>query len=94
MDLSAGAGVWVPCEVRPGPFCNERRVLIEDGDNEWFGFVATHWLKDKVEEGRDQVLAKVVDIQLEKGTFHAAIPGNAPKPSLFEGQVNRAVAGQ
>jgi len=34
-----GDEVWVPCEVREGPFPNEKRVYIKMAGAEWFGFV-------------------------------------------------------
>ena len=38
-DIKPGMVVWVPCEVRPGPFPNERKVYIKLDNSEWFGFV-------------------------------------------------------
>ena len=92
MELDVGVHVWVPCEVRSGPFSNERRVRIEIDGNEWFGFVNTQWLRNKAEQGPDEVLVKVVNVKGD--AFQAIVPGNAPKPSLFEGQMDRAVAVQ
>ena len=84
--LTVGARIWVPCKVKSGPFSNERRVLIDTGENEWFGFVSTDWLLNKEEEGDDQILVKVVSI--EGDIFHAIVPGSAPQPALFEGHLS------
>ncbi len=34
-----GQELWLPCQVKPGPFDNEPRVYLKIGDQEWFGFV-------------------------------------------------------
>ena len=89
MSLSAGARMWLPCQVKPGPFSDERMVLVIADDSEWFGFVNVRWLKKRGSEGKDEVLARVVDV--EGPTFRARIPGNAPQSELFQGRVDRAV---
>ena len=42
--FSVGAGVWLPCRVKAGPFPDEQTVLIEGKDTQdgqdWFGVVA------------------------------------------------------
>ena len=87
MTLSAGAEMWIPCEVGPGPFSDERAVLVCADGKEWSGFVNVKWLQEGVEKGSDQVLAKVVDV--EGRVFHARIPGHALQSELFEGDVGR-----
>ena len=89
MGLSAGASMWLPCEVKPGPFSDERMVLVTGGDSEWLGFVNTRWLKKRSPEGRDEVLARVVDV--DGPTFRARIPGEAFQSGLFQGRVDRAM---
>ena len=79
----------MPCKVRSGLFSDERRVLVDAGDNRWFGFVDCRWLKNKVEEGEDEILAKVVLV--EGDTFQARMPGDAPRSSLFVGSTDRLV---
>jgi hypothetical protein len=64
-EMKKGMPVWISCDVRGGPFPNERRVLIKTGISEWFGFVSTSELKDKVPEGKDHVRAVVVDVKSE-----------------------------
>ena len=81
--------MWLPCQVKPGPFSDERMVLVIADGSEWFGFVNVRWLKKRGSEGRDEVLARVVDI--DGPTFHARIPGNALQSKLFQGRVDRAV---
>lgn len=87
MVLSAGASMWLPCEVKPGPFSDERMVLVNGEDGEWFGFVNTRWLKKKRSEGEDEVLARVVAV--DGPTFRARIPGEALQSRLVEGRVDR-----
>jgi hypothetical protein len=57
-----GSVVWLPCQVRGGPFPNERRVYIKTEISEWFGFVNTSELRAKVQEGDDQVRGVVVSV--------------------------------
>jgi hypothetical protein len=59
-DIKKGMSVWIPCEVRGGPFPNERRVYIKTALSEWFGFVNTSELKKQVLEGDDEVRATVL----------------------------------
>ena len=44
--------VWVPCEVRGGPFPDERMVYIESKVGEWFGFVNVSELEIGFREGK------------------------------------------
>jgi hypothetical protein len=53
---------WLWCEVRPGPFPNERRVYVKVGDSEWFGFVGISQLENKLVEGKDRVRAAIVAV--------------------------------
>jgi hypothetical protein len=41
-----GDVVWIPCEVRSGPFPDERRVYLKLGDHEWMGFVNEAEIRD------------------------------------------------
>jgi len=59
-QIRKGLVVWIPCEVRSGPFPDERRVYVQTGLSEWFGFVNTSELKSKVEIGKDSVRAVVI----------------------------------
>ena len=58
MDLYPGARMWLPCEVKPGPFSDERMVLIMADGNEWFGFVNVRWLRRHGSEDTDEVLGE------------------------------------
>ena len=89
MGLFPGARMWLPCEVKPGPFSDERMVLIKAGGNEWLGFVNVRWLKKHGSQDTDEVLAKVVDV--DGPTFQARIPGNALQTRLIQGRVEHAV---
>ena len=75
MELRAGSKVWIPCEVKPGPFSNERLVRVRHVSGEWVGFVETSFLKEPVEQGQTSVFATVVAV--EGNVFSARIPGQA-----------------
>ena len=63
MTIKEGSSVWLPCQVKPGPFSNERLALIHIPPNdEWLGFVDVDSLKDNVEEGETYVLARVTAV--------------------------------
>ncbi len=91
MSLIPGARMWLPCEVKPGPFSDERMVLIMADGNEWLGFVNVRWLRNQRTEGNDEVLATVVDV--DDPTFRARIPGSALQSRFFQGRVDHAVPG-
>ena len=82
--------VWLPCTVSPGSFSNERAVRIDLGDWHWMGFVNVCLLKEKIEEGTDQVLANI--LRLTDSTFEASIPGEAVQGALLQGNTNEYMA--
>lgn len=75
MTLSAGHTVWIPCEVKPGPFSNERLVRVEGEPESWVGFVPVWYLRDAIEHGRTEVRAVVAEMR--GSCFLARIPGHA-----------------
>ena len=76
MELKPGDYVWVPCEVKPGPFSNERFVRVQSGGEDWVGFVNTMHLKDSsISTGRTEISARVNAV--EGGNFTARLPGHA-----------------
>ncbi|HEX4963879.1 MAG TPA: hypothetical protein VF173_23845 [Thermoanaerobaculia bacterium] len=87
MALPVGTKIWLPCEVKPGPFSDERLVLVSDGGRDWLGFVQENRLREPITEGRTSVLASVVSVLGE--TFQALLPGSALMSTLFEGRVSR-----
>lgn len=90
MPLRPGARIWIPCEVKPGPFSDERMVRVQSDAGEWLGFVDISSLEDrKLEEGRTRILATIESV--ESTRFSARLPGHAVRSLLFEGSVERAV---
>ena len=67
MVIKEGSGVWLPCQVKRGPFSNERLVRVQlPPNNVWVGFVDVDHLKDKqVESGETEVLARVTAIDAD-----------------------------
>ena len=45
MKLSVGARIWLPCEVKPGPFSDEKLIKVPSAHGEVLGFVPTSYLK-------------------------------------------------
>lgn len=90
MQLRAGVRIWIPCEVKPGPFSDERMVRVETQAGEWLGFVDVGLLQDReVAEGKTSVLATVESVG--SGRFTARLPGHAVRSLLFEGSTDKAV---
>ncbi|MES1244674.1 MAG: hypothetical protein ABUT39_23910 [Acidobacteriota bacterium] len=83
MALRIGTQVWVPCEVKPGPFSDERLVRVLSNRGEWLGFVPIRLLREPILEGSTFIGARIVAVAGER--FQASIPGEALTPSLFEG---------
>lgn len=80
--VRAGTVVWIPCEVRSGPFPNERRVYVKTGMSEWFGFVRTSELKDKVSEGEDRVQAVVLAVEPDRVVV--GVRGQSPASGMIQ----------
>lgn len=81
-EIKTGMMIWIPCEVKGGPFPNERRAYLKLNGTEWFGFVDVSQLKDKVPEGHDFVRATVIGVQKERVAL--GIHGQAPASSPIE----------
>lgn len=80
--LSAGDEIWIPCEVKPGPFTDERMVRVGLPDNQWVGFAPAWALKNPdVSEGRTEIRAKVVEVEDEYVSVR--LPGHAIAASVF-----------
>jgi hypothetical protein len=89
--LRVGDEIWIPCEVRPGPFDDERLIRVESESGEWVGFVNIRWLAQPIEKGRSAVRAVVEDVK--GGSFHARIRGHSPSHLLVEGKKDRVRSG-
>jgi hypothetical protein len=88
MNLEAGRQVWIPCEVKSGPFSDERMILITSPRGEWLGFVHVATLREPILEGETYVRAVIIEIG-EGDTFNARIPGEPLASSMFEGMLDR-----
>jgi len=85
MELEPGSTIWIPCEVKPGPFTNERLIRVESLYDPWVGFVNVRFLKDDILEGSTLVRGRVVSV--EGDTFEAKLPGHAIESApIFRGQ--------
>lgn len=80
--MKAGALVWLPCEVKPGPFSNERLVRIVFPTETWIGFVETRELQEPIETGKTRVRARVLDE--DETLVLVAVPGHALNTSLVK----------
>ena len=80
MSIGVGRYVWLPCEVKPGPFSNERMVRVTSEFGDWVGFVSVSSLKDPVREGETLIRALVVEVQGDR--FSARMPGESLSSTL------------
>jgi hypothetical protein len=87
MDLRAGKLVWIPCDVKPGPFSNERIVRLRSDRGDWLAFVLVDALRDPIVEGSTFVRAVIIDVNGSR--FYARVAGEPLASSLFEGSLAR-----
>lgn len=83
LDFHVGDPVWIPCEVKKGPFPDERLVRVHSVFGEWLAFISSHHLKDtNITEGRTEVPAIVIDVIGDH--YLAKLPGSPLNASLFK----------
>ncbi len=83
-EIKLGMIVWLPCEVRGGPFPDERRVFVPSELGDWFGFVNVSELKNKAKEGPDQVKAFVLAVESDRVVV--GINGQSPASKTLSTQ--------
>lgn len=88
--LRVGGIIWIPCEVKPGPFSDERLVRIDSEFGEWIGFVPVESLQHNVDQGETLIRGTISDIQ--KDRFEVILPGNPISSQSFLGRVERVRA--
>jgi hypothetical protein len=93
LNISVGQRVWVPCEVKPGPFSDERMVLVnspavQSSVSSWIGFVPTTCLRDPILTGETYVNAIVVNVFGDR--FFAQLVGDGFANTVFEDAISRA----
>ena len=88
MALALGATVWIPCEVKPGPFSNERLVRVDGRPEPWVGFVPVWYLREPLDHGATEVRAVVAALHDDR--FLARIPGHAVRLHVVEQSLDRA----
>jgi hypothetical protein len=87
MGFEAGRLVWIPCEVKPGPFSDERIIRIPSERGEWVAFAHVNELRNPIAEGSTFVRAVILNV--EGGRFNARIAGEPVASSYFEGALTR-----
>ena len=87
MELTKGNKIWIPCQVKPGPFSDERSIMISSVAGESIVFVRTEYLKDPIVEGETFVRANVIDI--DNGYYTARLPGYPINSNLYRGELEK-----
>jgi hypothetical protein len=85
--LKVGGVIWIQCDVKPGPFSDERLVRIRSDFGEWVGFVAVESLRDSITEGETYIRGIIIDVRDDR--FEVNLPGHPVTPSIFQGSVAR-----
>lgn len=75
--------MWVRCDVKPGPFSDERFVRIHSVRGDWVAFVGIGELEEPILEGT--TFLRVIASNFEGQRFTARVAGYALGPSSFEG---------
>ena len=93
MRLMIGQYVWVPCEVKPGPFSDQRMVrvnstVVHSPAGSWIGFVAAESLREPVVTGSTGATAIVVGLTDDR--FQAQVLGEPLSNTVFEDVISRA----
>ena len=87
--LKPGSYVWIRCEVKPGPFSDERMVRVESTiGGVWLGFANASSLKDSVTVGATSIKALVVSVQ--KDVLDAQPMGSGLTSTVFKEKVSKA----
>lgn len=90
MALHAGHYVWVPCEVKPGPFSDERLVRMNFGSEDWLGYVPVSHLQESILAGRTKIRVLIVDVHDD--SFCAKIPGDGVSGTFYCDLISKAQA--
>ena len=85
--MHVGASLLLPCQVKPGPFSDERFVRVPNEKTDWIGFVPVFYLTDQIEQGTTKLRAIVTEVQGNR--FRARIPGHGLSTSYFEGSLSK-----
>jgi len=88
--LKVGQTIFIPCEVKPGSFSDERMIRVETSGDEWIGFVHVNALRDDVLEGKSSVVAMVVAVT--GNSYTAQIPGHSVQSSVVKGSEDGLVS--
>lgn len=84
--IKPGSLVWVPCEVQPGPFSNERVALVHSKED-MLGFVQVQDLQDpSVITGKTNIVAEVYQVNGEE--FKAYLPGEFFTGKVYTGKLS------
>jgi hypothetical protein len=75
--FKSGDELWVPADIRPGPFIDERRVYLKLGNNEWLGFV-------NESEVRDEKFVRVHILHVKGDSVVLGIRGISPHSRSFK----------
>jgi len=73
MTLKLGDSVWIPCDVTPGVFPDERNVSIAVAAGVWSGWVDVGQLREAVSDGPTAIRATIVGGA--HGKLFARLPG-------------------
>jgi hypothetical protein len=89
--LVVGAEAWIDCEVKPGPFSDERLVRVKKNGDTWVGFVNAAQLRPPIPE-TGQTKVRVRLIKVEGNSFVGQILGHSVTPQPIHGTLDEVEA--
>jgi hypothetical protein len=90
MTLEVGKQVWIPCEVKPGPFSDEPMVRVQTEIASWLGFVSIFALKEPIAQGKTFITAFVTNVTGD--SFTIRLPGHALTSASLQGRISKVEA--
>src|SRR4051794_33253512 len=88
-NIAIGDQIWVPCEVKVGPFSDEKMIRVTIDGEEWVGFVRSDLIR--TDHGLFFVSAVVLDVQ--PSIVLARMPGNSPAGNVVRAPRSQVTSG-
>jgi len=85
-----GRYVWIACDVKPGPFSDERMVRVASSASAdvWVGFASVSALRNPIKTGQTAIKALVIGVLRDR--FEAQPMGSSLNRTLLLAKVSEA----
>lgn len=87
-NIKPGQYVWIRCDVKPGPFSDERMIRAKSSSSnaEWIGFSPVSALREPVMTGTTFIKGLILGVRDDR--FDARLPGAPLAAALFEDKIS------